>query len=148
MASTEQNEDWQDSAAKQYLYRLLIDGKLPAKDAIRPKALYEQYCKNRPEFRNFQNYTNLGFATKLMALRERAEERTSRADEDAAALAHDRGIFPKPIEDTKGQPMWKGSNTMAVAFERKINSQMKNTMQCSWFDIKMHYAKRESRIVL
>jgi hypothetical protein len=23
-------------------------------------------------------------------------------------------------------------------FERKENSQMKNMMQCSWFDIKMH----------
>jgi len=66
------------------------------------------------EFRNFENYTNLGFATKLMALRERAEERTSRADEDAAAIAHDRGIFPKPIEDTKGQPMWKGSKAQEL----------------------------------
>ena len=43
---------------------------------------------------------------------------------------------------------WLGAMVVLVAFERKINSQMKNTMQCLWFDIKMHYAKRESRIVL
>jgi len=99
------DEDWRDSAAKDYLYSLLVEGMIPGKDDIRPKQVFEQYCKDCPEFEPFQDYTN--FANRLRALREKAVKRSDRATVDAANFTHDRQIFPAPTEDTNGNTMWQ-----------------------------------------
>lgn len=101
--------DWTDSSAREYLYNLLLEGKVPGRKEITPKKLYDEYLKDRPEFKPFQNYTKLGFATKLSSLRDKVEKRQGRATKDAARLAHDRLIFPAPTVDTKGDVMWQES---------------------------------------
>jgi hypothetical protein len=40
------DEDWRDSSAKDYLYSLLVEGMIPGKDDIRPKQVFEQYCRS------------------------------------------------------------------------------------------------------
>lgn len=104
--------DWRKSAAKAYLYALIVDNKIPSRDEITPKKVFETHCKDRPEFKDFQDYTH--FASRLLSLRKKSESRGDRAKEDADALAHDRKIFPAPTEDTKGQPMWKGSKAQEL----------------------------------
>ena len=100
-------ENWKFSDAKKYLYDLILNDVIPPADAIRPRAVFDEYCKDRPEFAPFQEYKN--FADRLRKLRLKARTRGDRADLDAACLAHDRTVFPKPTVDTKGNAMWQGS---------------------------------------
>jgi hypothetical protein len=106
--------EWGKSKARDYLYGLIVRGELPDRDSIKPKQVFETYCKHRPEFKHFQDYKGIKFATKLLYLRKRAAERDNRSQEDAAALAHDRLIFPPQTEDTKGRPIWAGSNAQTL----------------------------------
>jgi hypothetical protein len=58
---------------------------------------------------HFQDYTAFQFSDKLSSTSERAGKKSSRADEDAAFLAHGRKIFHHTTEDSFGEPVWKGS---------------------------------------
>ena len=116
---SENNEDetpqaWDDSEAKEYLYSLIVDNKIPGKDDIKPKQVYLQFCKDRAEFKCFQDYTALGFAAKLSHLRDKAEKREGRAERDATSLAHDRQIFPAPTEGTDGNALWQKSKAQEL----------------------------------
>lgn len=106
--------EWRNSKARDYLYGLLKDKRIPGRHDIKPKQVFEEYCISRPEFKHFQDYKALGFASKLMYLRNKLDERTGRAQEDAEALAHDRLIFPPHTEDTKGRPVWAGSRSQEL----------------------------------
>jgi hypothetical protein len=106
--------EWKKSKARDYLYGLLARGELPDRHVIKPKQVFDDYCKDRPEFKYFQNYKEIKFASKLLYLRKMVEARTDRSKEDAAALAHDRLIFPPPDEDIKGRPMWAGSRAQKL----------------------------------
>ncbi|CAB9527363.1 unknown protein [Seminavis robusta] len=100
---------WTKSKAKDTLYDMIVTGKVPSKEEITPKELFEQYLKHLPEYKYFQDYTALGFASKLGYLRDKAAERQDRSRDDAKALEHDRLIYPPRTEDTKGRPIWEGS---------------------------------------
>jgi len=74
---------WRTSAARDFLYNALLDETIPKNPAqMKPKEVYETICKNRPEFKHFQNYKDLDFANKLRSARERVNKKTSRADID------------------------------------------------------------------
>ena len=49
------------------MFELCLKGDIPDADAIKPKIVFETYLKHLPEFRHFQDYTGLDFATKLRA---------------------------------------------------------------------------------
>ena len=98
-------DSWQHSAAKKYLYKLIVDGTIPS--TMKPMQVFELYCKDRNEFENFQDYSNFG--DRLRRLRQKVKRRSDRAELDVACLAHDRDIFPAPTVDTKGNPMWQNS---------------------------------------
>jgi len=70
-------------------------------------AVYENFCLGRPEFEQFP-YDYL-FKDRLKRLRKLVSDKEDRSETDLAALLHDRLIFPKAMEDTKGRPMWQGS---------------------------------------
>jgi hypothetical protein len=106
--------EWKNSAARDCLYDMVVDGVIPGKDDITPKEVFEKYCKHLDEFKHFQDYKELNFASKLRATRERAAKKSSRSKEDAEFLAHDRQIFAAPVMDTKGFAMWKGSKAQEL----------------------------------
>lgn len=117
--------EWRKSKARAYLFGLLVDGKLPGRDEITPKQVFDNYCKDRPEFNHFQDYTALKFASKLMYLRNTTKTKSDRSQVDAAALARDRLIFPSPLEDTKGRPMWQGSEAQKLLIQDIKNGRHK-----------------------
>ena len=108
----EQEVDFGKSEARDVLYAMLLDGKIPAD--MKPKAVYETHLRHLPEFQPFQNYTKLGFASKLASARKRATKKVDCAAEDQAFFEHDRLIFPAPTIDTKQQPVWKGSEAQKL----------------------------------
>lgn len=110
----EKAPEWRKSKARDYLYSLLQKNEIPSRYDIKPRDVFDKYCKDRPEFKHFQDYKELTFASKLLYLRNRLEERGNRASEDAEALAHDRAIFPPIMEDTKGRPVWAGSKAQEL----------------------------------
>lgn len=125
----EQNQkppQWKNSAAKAYLYKLIVDNKIPDRKHIKPRQVFETYCQERPEFKHFQDYSN--FASRLLSLRNKAEEKGERADADSARLEHDRAIFPKPTVDTKGFAMWQGSEAQKL-LRQDIESGKNTTMK-------------------
>ena len=100
---------WGKSEARDVLYQLLLDGKIPKASEMKPKAIFEKHLRHLPEFEPFQDYTALNFANKLQSTRERASKKADRAAEDLEFFEHDRAIFPAPELDTKGLPFWKDS---------------------------------------
>jgi hypothetical protein len=120
--------EWKKSKARDYVCGLLVRGELPDRNTIKPRQVFDNYCKDRPEFKHFQNYKELKFASKLLYLRNMVEVRTDRSKEDAAALAHDRLIFPPPTEDLKGRPLWAGSRARMLLID-DIKSGKHKTMK-------------------
>ena len=106
----EDRGEWKDSAAKDYLYSLIVENKISPN--LKPKQVYEQFCQNHPTFKNFQDYKN--FASRLGRLREKHATRNDRAEVDDACLAHDRTIFPEPTIDTSGNAMWQKSTAQQL----------------------------------
>lgn len=105
---------WSESLAYDYLYKLVSSPDFPTKDQIKPKQVYLKYCKDRDEFKDYQDYTALKFAGKLNDIRDKIEQRIGRAKEDAAFLAHDRLVYPQPTHDTAGRPMWQKSKAQEL----------------------------------
>ena len=99
------------------MYGLLVRGELPDRKTIKPREVFDVYCKDRPEFKHFQDYTSLKFPGKLKYLRDMTEARSDRSKADAVSLAHDRLIFPAPLKDTMGRPMWAGSRAQKLLIE-------------------------------
>ena len=117
--------DWSKSKARDYLCGLILSGKLPDRKKIKPKAVFQDYCKNRPEFKHFQDYKALKFAEKLLRLRNQLEAKADRSKEDDAAFKHDREIFPPRTEDTKGRPVWAGSKAQELLRQDIIDGKHK-----------------------
>jgi len=109
-----ETEEWRTSKARDKLCDLVIEGTIPPSTELKPKEVHATYCAHLPEFKNFQDYTKLDFATKLWSARERVGKKKGRADDDAAALAHDRKMYPAPTHDVHGDEMWKGSKAQEL----------------------------------
>jgi len=109
MSSTK-NEKWVKSAAKGYLMKLLTENKIPAD--MKPKEVFEAFCKDRPEFASF-GHDKL-FSGRLRALRIKVLEGKDRATIAAAALENDRRIYPRPHQDGFGLPYWPDSEAKAL----------------------------------
>ena len=101
------NDEWAKSPARDKLYEMLCAGLIPAD--MKPKEVYLTYLKHLPEFAPFQDYTALKFSGKIGPARKRATRKSDRAAEDLSYYEHDRAIFPAPLTDTKGYPMWQKS---------------------------------------
>jgi len=79
-----------------------------------PNQVHETFCQNKPEFSVFKDEN---FASRLRSLRNKVKEKNTRADVDAAALAHDRAMFPRPVQDGCGLPHWADSDAKARLIE-------------------------------
>lgn len=123
MMVAEAPPEWRKSAARDYLFESVLDGTIPGKDSkIGPREVFEKYCKDRPEFKDFLDYSE--FPGRLRAARRRAAKKTDRATEDAEFFAHDRKIFPERTHDLKGEPKWQGSRAQEL-LQKDINEELK-----------------------
>ena len=103
-----------DSEAKEYLYDLVINNKIPPRAEMAPKDVYEKFCAHRPEF---ALHGKKNFATRLRTMRKRIEVKVSRALQDEQDLAHDRLIYPMPTTNTKGKLYFAESEVRKALFQ-------------------------------
>jgi hypothetical protein len=97
--------NWRKSEEKKTLLRDLREGTLLLD--VAPKLAFN----SRPEF------VKLGYANwpeRLKRAKEHVSSRSNRAEFDAAAVAHDRTIHPKPALNYRGEPRWEGSRAEAL----------------------------------
>ena len=75
----------------------IADGIIPAdmtdEDAKQVRSLYE-YMNNDK------------FKSRLKSMRKAVDDAKERAEKDAAALLHDRLIYPRPTHNHRGEPQW------------------------------------------
>ena len=92
--------NWRKSEEKTTLLRDLREGILPLD--VAPKVAFN----SRPEFIKL-GYDN--WSERLKRAKEHVRSRNNRAEFDAAAVAHDRIIHPKPAFNHRCEPQWEGS---------------------------------------
>jgi hypothetical protein len=97
--------DWKTSASKELLRRDIVAGRLPAH--WKPAKVWEEY-QNSPEF-VAEKIDKDKLGARLRSLRKTLSDRHDRAARDAAALVHDRVLFPAPAQNHRGKPRWQGS---------------------------------------
>lgn len=130
---------WKDSLAQKYLFGLLVRNELPGRSDITPKEVFDKFCRNRPEFKNFQDYKGINFASKLRSLRDKVEVKGNRAQEDAQFLAHDRCIFPPPSDDTKGHSWWPDSVAQSLLRKDILDNKHKNMQPKELYETREEY---------
>ena len=97
---SKQEEKWATSTAKRLLTNDIIKGHvthdMPAKDVYmwRPKYAATKWSKFSRRLRDLQKQLKVG---------------ETKANKDAAALAHDRQLFPKKTHNTLNLPNWDQS---------------------------------------
>ena len=106
-----QPPNWRYSDAKQYLYELILDDKIPMNysSTLGPRKVFDLYCRDRPEFKDFGYEL---FPSRLRTLVLKFGGKTERSDRDDAALAHDRKLFPRPTHNHLGVPLWPETDAL------------------------------------
>jgi hypothetical protein len=103
---TKKNEQqWKNSEAKELLRKALINGDISLDGSMKQQDVYGLFS-TRPEFANYADYN--AFLGRLHALQKQLNDEKNAAS-DAAALAHDRQIFPKATHNHRGELRWEGS---------------------------------------
>jgi hypothetical protein len=98
------SKNWKHSIAKKLLEEDLCAGKIPLEsDEMTSKEVYLQ----RPEFSEFCEYKD--FPRHLRELRKQISRKNERASIAAAAVSHDRRIYPKEVASITGKVRWEGS---------------------------------------
>lgn len=95
---------WVASGAQEKLDELLRDGTIPIDlNLMKPKIAYTKS-------RVFQQIEYVYFRGKLYERRKKFAERKATAEEDAAALASDLRLHPRPKYNSRGELRWEGSD--------------------------------------
>ena len=97
---------WRNSEAQSRLRQLIESGEIPTDGSMKPKDIWKDICLPLPEFAGFLSKK---FSTRLRTMRKQHIDKGSRAEDDSAALAHDRLHFPAPTHNHRGEPRWQGS---------------------------------------
>lgn len=151
--STNKEPKWIDSQAKAHLLDLIMRKQVTAE--MKPKDVYDRFCKDREEFKPFLDYKN--FSNRLRALRTKVEEKNDGAERDAAALARDREICPRPLMDGFGLPHWPDAEAKAllesdienekhIAMSKEgLWSSRPEHMECFPFDVFVKHVHQEAK---
>lgn len=118
----DQAPKWISSDAKALLIELVKKGEVPAD--MKPKKVFETFCKDRPEFKLVGD---ANFASRLKGVRDKIKDKNFSAERDAAALAHDRMLHPRPHEDGFGLPFWPDAEAKKL-LDKDIDNNLHNTM--------------------
>jgi hypothetical protein len=96
--------NWNNSIGKKLLEEDLRSGEIPLDgDSMKPWEVFLQ----RPEFAECCEYKD--FPRRLRDLRKQIARKNDRASIAAAALSHDRRIYPKEIANKTCTVRWEGS---------------------------------------
>lgn len=100
-------EGWKNCEAKRILYTDLLAGLLTTDNSVMgAKEVYELYKREEP---SFEKVSWKNFPERLKRLRNKVTDKNDRSARDAAALQHDRTIYPKPTHNHRNEPIWEGS---------------------------------------
>ena len=106
---------WRTSEAKKLLLKDLRHRRVPLDaEKMPPKVVYQ----SREEF---QKVDEARFFKNLARYRKEFREKKGFANDDSAALAHDRRIFPKPTVNHRGEPTWEDSPAQQWLFRDMDN---------------------------
>ena len=94
---------WKNCVAKRKLTRDLTNGKIPLDGRVMNARAVQQ---TRPEY---MLYELEFFAKRLAGMRKQMRQQNNHSNEDAAAYAHDRLLFPTPTHNPNGVLRWEGS---------------------------------------
>jgi hypothetical protein len=106
-ANEVETQIWRNSTAQSILRGYLQSGEIPLDGSMKPKEVWDVFCVPHPEFVGFV-YKNK-FANRLRYMRKQLVDKDGLADDDNAALVHDRLLFPAPTHNHRGEPRWPGS---------------------------------------
>jgi hypothetical protein len=94
---------WRNSKAKALLKIDMVSGEIPLENEEMPA---EEVFQRRPEYSATEWKL---FPSRLRGLRKAVGFRIQEARDDAAALAHDRQLYPVSELDSRGEYKWHGS---------------------------------------
>ena len=100
---------WEKSGARAVMMQDLKDGVIMLDPRAQPPRHVHAFYKDHPAFQGGWLDDKKAFARRLLSLRKIVQLKVDKAEVDAAALAHDRRIYPEPTLDSKGLPHWKNS---------------------------------------
>lgn len=107
---------WANSRAKKLLRADIIAGHCDNKG---PTEVYQmRECYQEYVFENFSN--------NLRNLRERIRQDQALVDIDAAGVAHDIELYPRPENSHHGYPRWNGSDAQNALRLRIVSGQHEN----------------------
>lgn len=131
---------WRNSNARKYLLELLKDGTIPLDGSMKPRRVFDEFCKDNDEFLEFNEYNHL-FPGRLGTLREIVAAKYDRARTDEEALEHDRLIHPTKMHDGKGVPRWDGSPAKELLRKDLDNGQYPHLKPTALRNTKEEYQK-------
>lgn len=94
-------EPWQGSYAKEILTQEILEGKVT--ESSKPDEVYMSNVE-------YQRFKKQNFKRNLKSLLKSLSNKEERAHFDAAAIAHDTALFPRPAVSFHGYPFWDTSD--------------------------------------
>jgi hypothetical protein len=107
---------WRGSKAKKLIVMGLKNGDIV--DSMSAQKIFDKYNKDHQE--HFQVVGFRLFSDRLKRLQKKEVEKESFGDRDAAALAHDRLIYPMREYNSGGEPIWRKTSTVRKLLEQDI----------------------------
>jgi hypothetical protein len=105
--------DWKHSDGRALLLRDIENGAIP--DTMLPATVFDLYA-HLQEFSKLATNDKIIFKSRLVGLQKSVETALKNAEdgkrcaaEDAAALAHDRQIYPERTHNDRGERLWHNS---------------------------------------
>ena len=100
---------WKSSKAKKRLAKMILeDNSIPLDPTATDYTEVFDIVKDHRDFAGKWDQEDK-FERRLKSIQESLSRKITRAEDDKAALLHDRQIKPKPTHNHLGQPRWEGS---------------------------------------
>jgi hypothetical protein len=123
---------WKNSEAKRLLVEDLKAGRIPLCSSDMPA---QDVYLFRVEFTCFPFEA---FRSNLHRLRKKYSEQQENAEEEDVALAHDRALFPKKLQNERGEARWEGSDA-----ERLLRVDIDNGLHMEMSPMELWKSRRE-----
>ena len=103
---------WRYSEARDQLAQDLIDGIIPMEGPFDSKDIFDNLWADLPAFKQFP-YDKQRYDDRITSMRRQVSSAQFRAAADHVALLNDRKVCPRKTTNSKGKPIWNGSEAQA-----------------------------------